>query len=331
MMKKTVFLAAVLGAIASASFAENQLVTMGNGQNEALSRSFDRSLDQFGCVGSVAVEIPDIQFGNDQASLTAEGQKQTGAIAALMMNERFRDDHFVIDGHASAPGTDFHNLDLSRRRAETIYHTLLRRGLTKDRLSYRYFGERRLLYPDRPDHAFNRRVTIRRVGFNSASEEAYQAQDRNTHSIAVRFMTRDANTGTLFSADPARDVFALGAPLYLCVSTSHAGWLTVESREAGESGYSLAGQWMIDAAGLARIPERGAWQFSGRPGTETIRLRHMDCNIAHCPNRVLAGLESIQIATHRTGARKAPATTPAAQPSCEALGVTCLTVTVQRK
>lgn len=71
--------------------------------------------------------------------------------------------HFYVDGHASAPGDRQYNLDLSKRRAELVRDYLTQGGISADKITLRWHGER---YPVASNNtaagrAKNRRVTIR--------------------------------------------------------------------------------------------------------------------------------------------------------------------------
>lgn len=65
-----------------------------------------------------------------------------------------------IEGHADERGGDSFNLDLSRRRAESVRQYLIRAGVAPDRLSAEGFGEERPLDKESNEEAWaaNRRV-----------------------------------------------------------------------------------------------------------------------------------------------------------------------------
>lgn len=65
-----------------------------------------------------------------------------------------------ISGHTDNTGTDEYNLELSKKRAAAVYNFLISQGISKDRISYEYFGASKpLMDNDSEDHrAQNRRV-----------------------------------------------------------------------------------------------------------------------------------------------------------------------------
>jgi OOP family OmpA-OmpF porin len=67
---------------------------------------------------------------------------------------------FSIVGHADAPGTNEHNLALGRNRATTVLGHLADKGISRDIMSARSFGEESLAVPIRTREPRNRRVEI---------------------------------------------------------------------------------------------------------------------------------------------------------------------------
>jgi outer membrane protein OmpA-like peptidoglycan-associated protein len=65
-----------------------------------------------------------------------------------------------IIGHTDNVGTEEYNMDLSKKRAAAVYNFLINKGISKDRLSYEYYGSSRPLVPNDSDanRALNRRV-----------------------------------------------------------------------------------------------------------------------------------------------------------------------------
>ena len=64
-----------------------------------------------------------------------------------------------VQGHASAEGSDSHNLKLSDRRAKAVMKYLTGKGgVAKDALSAKGFGEKQLLDTANPESERNRRV-----------------------------------------------------------------------------------------------------------------------------------------------------------------------------
>jgi outer membrane protein OmpA-like peptidoglycan-associated protein len=84
-------------------------------------------------------------------------------INALTVDLRIR-----VEGHTDHAGSPAYNLDLSFRRARAVVEYLVGRGVSRDRLEYRGYGDQHEVAPnDDPDgRALNRRVefTILRPG-----------------------------------------------------------------------------------------------------------------------------------------------------------------------
>ncbi len=89
--------------------------------------------------GRIVIRDP-IQFEFATSNILPESYPTLDAVA-LVMNDYPQIEHLVIEGHASAEGTNQYNYDLSNSRAERIYEALIADGVRPDRLSYRGLGE----------------------------------------------------------------------------------------------------------------------------------------------------------------------------------------------
>jgi hypothetical protein len=71
-----------------------------------------------------------------------------------------------IEGHTDNQGTDAYNLDLSMKRARSVYNYLLDRGISENRLSFKGYGESKPVCPNDTEEgrALNRRTEIRIIG-----------------------------------------------------------------------------------------------------------------------------------------------------------------------
>ncbi|MFO0682551.1 MAG: OmpA family protein [Sandaracinus sp.] len=87
---------------------------------------------------------------------------------AEVINALSADLRIRVEGHTDSAGTPAYNLDLSYRRARAVVEYLVGRGVSRDRLEYRGYGDQHEVAPnDDPDgRALNRRVefTILRPG-----------------------------------------------------------------------------------------------------------------------------------------------------------------------
>lgn len=87
---------------------------------------------------------------------------------AEVINALSADLRIRVEGHTDSAGTPAYNLDLSFRRARAVVEYLVGRGVARDRLEYRGYGDQHEVAPnDDPDgRALNRRVefTILRPG-----------------------------------------------------------------------------------------------------------------------------------------------------------------------
>ncbi|MDF1561864.1 MAG: OmpA family protein [Deltaproteobacteria bacterium] len=83
-----------------------------------------------------------IRFDSGRATLRADSNPVLNAVARIL-HDHPELKHVQVDGHTDSQGNDAFNLDLSRRRAQTIVRYLVEQKVSADRLSSRGFGEER--------------------------------------------------------------------------------------------------------------------------------------------------------------------------------------------
>lgn len=101
-----------------------------------------------------------IYFGFDRDDLSPEAQ---AALEDIIFDIRDRELGGIISaGHTDTAGPADYNMDLSRRRAETVARELIRAGIPSDIIVLEAFGETDLAVPtpDNTPEPRNRRVVI---------------------------------------------------------------------------------------------------------------------------------------------------------------------------
>jgi len=114
----------------------------------------------------VVVTFRNVLFAFDSADLTPQARRQIERMAFVLNHPQATTRRVTLEGHADAIGTDSYNLDLSRRRAESVAQELVAGGVRRDRLAVEAFGKHRPVAPNTmPDgkdnpagRALNRRV-----------------------------------------------------------------------------------------------------------------------------------------------------------------------------
>ena len=106
------------------------------------------------------IVLNNVFFDFDKSVLKPESYPELNRVVELM-NER-TSMTIEIAGHTDATGTESYNLGLSRRRAEAVYNYLAEKGISKDRLDVKYFGESQ---PVQTNETFAGRRANRRVEF----------------------------------------------------------------------------------------------------------------------------------------------------------------------
>lgn len=82
------------------------------------------------------------EYNSDQMTPAAAAKAKT--FAAALMNDALKDKRFLIEGHTDARGSRDLNVDLSRRRAQSVADFLVAQGVDKGRVEVKGVG------PDAP-------------------------------------------------------------------------------------------------------------------------------------------------------------------------------------
>ena len=102
-----------------------------------------------------------INFEFDSARLTNDGMLTLRTLGEALADKRLTGMQFQIAGHTDDVGTPEYNQDLSERRAKAVVtHLVSFYGIATDRLKPVGYGKSKLVVPNDPKNAANRRVEI---------------------------------------------------------------------------------------------------------------------------------------------------------------------------
>jgi len=107
------------------------------------------------------LDVSDIHFETNSHILMKKSLPMIEAIAELLHEHKHW--HLIIEGHTDQQGSQDYNLELSKKRAETVVELLVRAGIHKNRLKPIGYGSSRPINEDGTEQAMseNRRVTFR--------------------------------------------------------------------------------------------------------------------------------------------------------------------------
>jgi outer membrane protein OmpA-like peptidoglycan-associated protein len=134
---------------------------------ELLEELKRRNLEARETERGVVVNLPDVLFEFDKASLTPDARMKIRNIAEVL-NSQAQGRQVAVEGHTDSIGSEVYNQRLSERRAEAVAIGLESAGVSNRRIATRGFGERYPLAPnsnsdgtDNPaGRAKNRRVEV---------------------------------------------------------------------------------------------------------------------------------------------------------------------------
>ncbi len=131
---------------------------VGSGLCTRDTRAIVRTADDTQTRRTVELTIP---FAYNSDRLSPEAEKLLDAVGRALTDEQLSCHDFMLAGHTDAVGGANYNLSLSERRALAVQFYLSKKfGLPAQRLEARGFGKERLLDPQDPTAAVNRRVEL---------------------------------------------------------------------------------------------------------------------------------------------------------------------------
>ncbi len=103
----------------------------------------------------------EVYFDLNSAAVSPVAAPTLDTLGRALTSHQLRDSRFLIAGHTDGRGTDAYNLELSRRRANSVRRFLMSRfNISPDRLEAIGYGEEQLKVPQNPRHGTNRRVQV---------------------------------------------------------------------------------------------------------------------------------------------------------------------------
>jgi outer membrane protein OmpA-like peptidoglycan-associated protein len=138
-------------------------------RNRALIEELKRKqLDARETRRGVVVNLPDILFEFNRATLTSDARAKVRDIAEILERPNVRNRSVSVEGHTDSIGSEEYNQRLSERRAEAVARALVESGVKEERIRTRGFGEKYPIAPnqtpdgrDNPEgRAKNRRVEV---------------------------------------------------------------------------------------------------------------------------------------------------------------------------
>ena len=120
----------------------------------------------------ILVNFPDVTFATNSTTISPQMRDVLDGVAQSMVN--YPNSLIDVMGHTDSTGSDQYNLDLSRRRAESVANHLASRGVARARMETIGYGEQ---YPvadntTEAGRAQNRRVEIRITPVTEADVDA---------------------------------------------------------------------------------------------------------------------------------------------------------------
>jgi outer membrane protein OmpA-like peptidoglycan-associated protein len=120
----------------------------------------------------ILVNLPEVTFPVDSATISPQMREVLDSVAASMV--QYPNSLIDVMGHTDSTGSAQYNLDLSRRRAESVTNFLVSRGVSRARIETIGYGEDYPIADNTTEEgrAQNRRVEIRITPITEADVDA---------------------------------------------------------------------------------------------------------------------------------------------------------------
>ncbi|GAB4130758.1 MAG: hypothetical protein OHK0045_17990 [Raineya sp.] len=141
---------------------------------------------------NLVLVVNNINFEFNSDKLTKQSEKEVDYIYQLMQeNPSLR---IGIYAHTDAVGTDAKNLDLSNRRAKSVYTYINKRGIPMERMVWKGFGESKPIATNntKEGRAKNRRVEFEVLEINAGDVEIKDKYDPNQQHKDEKFDEKKA-------------------------------------------------------------------------------------------------------------------------------------------
>jgi outer membrane protein OmpA-like peptidoglycan-associated protein len=135
---------------------------------ELIASLRELNVDAQGEARGIVVRCPELSFGSETTRLSPKARKTLRQIALLLNDPRASDRAIAVEGHTDSTGAQSYNLELSRKRAETVSRELIFNMVQRQRIRIDGRGEQSPVAPnvladgrDNPEgRGKNRRVEI---------------------------------------------------------------------------------------------------------------------------------------------------------------------------
>lgn len=116
-----------------------------------------------------------VYFGVNEDFINADSRKSLDKLIKILLD--YPKTNLIIEGHTDSSGSATYNMDLSRRRANSVTDYLIKNGIASKRLTTKYFGEEQPKYDNSTaeGRTKNRRVEVAIVASEEMKQEAEEA------------------------------------------------------------------------------------------------------------------------------------------------------------
>ena len=134
-----------------------------------------RGIDGVGQLPTISLGESILPFSYNSSELLPQAKLQLDELANALRSERLSNASIVLEGYTDEQETTDNNLELSRKRAESVKEYLVAHGINAKHINVKAYGNSRpIIFGETADeaHAANRRVEIRRLDNDIISSDS---------------------------------------------------------------------------------------------------------------------------------------------------------------
>jgi outer membrane protein OmpA-like peptidoglycan-associated protein len=115
-----------------------------------------------------------VYFATNKSNI--EGESEISLLKLINIFQKYPKTNIIVEGHTDSTGSDSYNMELSKKRAQSVTNYLTNNGISSSRIETNWYGEEQPKFDNNTEQgrSKNRRVELAIVANEELKEEAKQ-------------------------------------------------------------------------------------------------------------------------------------------------------------